>query len=299
MGRSGRARDAVSPVSGGSAQPGPVGRPAGPAPGLAPGAGEDAALPSLTAPRALTAVGCALLVLGLVLFVYSMTSAPSVVASGARDVPTDGTTTSVDLKAEEVYGFYSQDTALRCTATGPDGEAVEVTDPIARSQSKPPQVLSMTTRGAGPYTVSCEGTRAAVLNTAEVSPARRRAENVFVVSGPTIIVGLVSAVAGTVWLVVRRRRRAVAVVSRLQSGLGADAAPAAVRPYGTPWSGQYPVPGQAQQTGQGRRPGQVEQPGRAQRPGTAPAGGYGLAPKQVVYRPSPPSGGSDGNRPRD
>lgn len=285
----------MSIVSGVSAQPGTVGRPTGRVPRRPPGAGADAGLPSLTAPRALTAVGCALLVLGLALFVYSMTSAPSVVASEARDVPTDGSTTGVDLKAEEVYGFYSQDTALRCTATGPDGSAVEVTDPIARSHWRPPQVLSMTTRGAGSYTVSCEGTRSAALNTAEVSPARRRAENVFVVSGPTIIVGLVSAIAGTVWLMVRRRRRAVAVVSRLQSGLGADAAAAAARPYGTPWSGQYPVPGRAQQAGQAD---QARRPGQAQHPRSAPTGGYGLAPKQVVYRPSPPSGGDGGAAPR-
>ena len=47
-----------------------------PAPGSAPRAGvvRDTDLPSLSAPRALTAVGCALLVLGLILFVYSMTS---------------------------------------------------------------------------------------------------------------------------------------------------------------------------------------------------------------------------------
>lgn len=148
--------------------------------------------------------------LGLVLFVYSMTSAPSVVASEARDVPTDGSTTSVELKTEEVYGFYSQDTALRCTATGPDGGAV-------------------------------------------------------------------------------------AVVARLKSGLGTDAAPAAVRPYGTPWSGQYPAPGQAQHTGQAQH---MQHPGQAQRPDTAPTGGYGLAPRQVVYRPSPPSGSDDGTPPR-
>lgn len=65
----------------------------------------DTDLPSLSAPRALTAVGCALLVLGLILFVYSMTSTPSVVDAEARSVPTDGSALSVDLKSDEVYGL--------------------------------------------------------------------------------------------------------------------------------------------------------------------------------------------------
>lgn len=50
-----------------------------------------------------------------------MTSPPSVVDAEARSVPTDGSALSVDLKSDEVYGLYSQDTGLRCTATAPGG----------------------------------------------------------------------------------------------------------------------------------------------------------------------------------
>lgn len=152
-------------------------------------------------------------------------------------MPTDGSALSVDLKSDEVYGLYSQDAGLRCTATAPGGAPVEVTDPIARSQSSPPQVPSLTTRGAGTYRVSCEATNEVVLNTAEVSPARQRAQNVFVLSGPTTIVGLVSAVTGTVWLVRRRRRRAALVVSRPQTGLGADGPVSAAPQAAAAWGG--------------------------------------------------------------
>lgn len=216
---------------------------------------------------------------------HNIGAPPSVVNAEARSVPTDGSALSVDLKSDEVYGLYSQDTGLRCTATAPGGAPVEVTDPNARGQSSPPQVLSLTTRGAGTYRVSCEATHEVVLNTAEVSPARQRAQNVFVLSGPTTIVGLVSAVTGTVWLVRRRRRRAALVVSRPQTGLGADGPVSAAPQAAAAWGARLPAVAPGPSSG-------------STAVGQGGAGGYGIAPKQVVYRPAPPSDRPGGTAPR-
>ncbi|PHP53664.1 hypothetical protein [Actinomyces ruminis] len=137
----------------------------------------------------------------------------------------------------------------------------------------PPQVLGFRSTNAGTYEIACTGASAITINQANFSPEWNRSLRLFFASIPFGVAGLVATVVGTIWLVVRRRRRTRVMMSRLfpYPLAGAPVVPAA--------------PTSVPQSAPGAPPTSVPRPGA---PAAPPTAGYGLAPQQVVYRPLPP-----------
>lgn len=217
-------------------------------------------LPSLKVPRIVAVGGVVALVVGVALLAAAVAVAPRVHEQDAVPIDQGGQPTTLSLLEDTEYGFFSTDADAACTVFDPVGTALEVYS-LDHDNSDPPQVLGFRSTNAGTYEVACTGASAITINQANVSPEWSRSLRLVVASMPFGVGGLIGAVVGTIWLMVRRRRRTRMMMSRLfpYPPTSATAFPA------SPASGPRPGP----------------------RVATSQAS-YGLAPQQVVYRPLPP-----------
>jgi len=274
-------------------QPGPGGVGGSPQPRR----GLDAdGLPSLKVPRVLMIAGAAALLVGIALFVAALRTTPAVLDKNAVAVEENGTAASLILLEDTEYGFYSTDADIACTVSDPAGADLYVYPP-ARNGGDPPQVLGFRSTDAGSYTVSCTGDSAIRINLAIVSPEGDLSALLAFVSIPFGLVGLVVTVVGTIWLVVRRRRRSRAVVARLfgpqQAGSPAFQSypPAAQQAHPSAPAVPNTTPGPH---GGFQSPAPAAPPPPNPQPAPPSQGSYGLAPQQVIYRPLPPPEGGQG-----
>ncbi len=273
-------------------QPGPV---TVGAPQPAQGAHGDG-LPSLKAPRIVTIVGVAMLLLGIALLLIAVQTAPSVLDKNAVEVDRDGTVAPLILLEDTEYGLYSDDPDIACTVSDPTGTVLDVYPPGYKS-GEPPQALGFRSTDAGTYEVACTGDSAITINVASISPEWDRVSRLALVALPFSVLGAAVAAGGATWLVVRRRARSRAVVSRLFTAGPAGAPgfqpfPAVDQSAFPPAAGAAPgAYGPTQPTAAPATPLPPSPPPVTPPTSAPPQNSYGFAPQQVVYRPLPPPEG--------
>lgn len=161
--------------------------------------------------------GVLILILGVLLFSVAIREGTTVKSENAVEVPHDGESIRFELLETTPYGFYSLDTSLRCTVTGPDGSAVTVRAvSLEGSAADPPQILGFSSGEAGTYAVSCTGAHPVTINTADMTPERERAAAMLGISLLAMALGTVVGTTGGILLFIWRRQVMGAMVARLE-----------------------------------------------------------------------------------
>ena len=175
-------------------------------------------------------------------------------------MPVDGSTVSRELTTQSVYSFASKDPDLGCTAVAPEGKQVPVHREGTRVASDPPQVLWFKTTEPGGHQVSCRADLSARLEVSPSDPSTSRFA-IMGISGMLIAFGgLLALIPASIVVILAQRRRRRLGLQPVQTVL----------------------PNQPQAPPAEPPPGPQAAPG-----GATPSGSYGIAPRQVIYRPAP------------
>ncbi|WP_314455455.1 hypothetical protein [uncultured Actinomyces sp.] len=209
---------------------------------------------------AITIIGGALLLIGVCLAAVALVGTIRAHRHNTP-VPVDGSTVSRELTTQSVYSFASKDPDLECTAVAPDGKQVPVHREGTKVASDPPQVLWFKTTESGDHQVSCQADLSARLEVSPSDPSTSRFA-IMGISGMLIAFGgLLALIPASIVVILAQRRRHRLDLQPVQTALpNQSQAPPAGPP---PWP-QAAAPG-----------------------GARPSGSYGIAPRQVIYRPAP------------
>lgn len=194
----------------------------------------------------MTVIGGAGLILCLILF-FVTESMGSINENHYVNVPSNGESTNLTLLEDTTYGFYSDDKYISCTVRSPADSKVSVQRSPRTSAKTPPEQLVFTSTFAGTYKVACTSAHPVRINLSDTAPGRETARLLFFFSMPLMPINAGVLIAGSVWLLVRRRKRARILVSQLANHQApGPGAPMGGQATAAPWTGahqQFSYPG--------------------------------------------------------
>ncbi|WP_454931881.1 hypothetical protein [Actinomyces oricola] len=194
----------------------------------------------------MTVIGGAGLILCLILF-FVTESMGSINEDHYVNVPSNGESTNLTLLEDTTYGFYSDDKYISCTVRSPADSKVSVQRSPRASAKTPPEQLVFTSTFAGTYKVACTSAHPVRINLSDTASGRETARLLFFFSMPLMPINAGVLIAGSVWLLVRRRKRARILVSQLANHQApGPGAPMGGQAAAVPWTGahqQFSYPG--------------------------------------------------------
>lgn len=171
-------------------------------------------------PVTLMVVGGVITVIAVIAFVVSLVAMTRTATSLERVA--SGQETSLELEDATVYGVYA-DSDPTCSATGPDGSPVEVSESRASvTVNGHPVQQSLMTGEAGSYALTCTTTTGAPVWFGRLLSVTGIVSGTLVATGAVLagLLGLALLGGGIIWFFVRRGRDA-----RVRRSWGGPGAP--------------------------------------------------------------------------
>lgn len=137
-------------------------------------------------------------------------------ARNAKQIPSDGSPTTIRFEEEHVYAFIAEDDQVTCAVEGPQQGPIEVTASTAVGPAKPEQ-LEFHVDQSGNYEVSCIAHSAVTVEISDVDPGAQRSFSLYLASQPFLALSIPFLLGGAVVLARARRRRARELTPRLPS----------------------------------------------------------------------------------
>ena len=201
------------------------------APGVAPGFGAAAPAPKgRKDPLILTFIGLAMIVVGVIALVISI-SAVSKLSSSLQAVDSNGSVTAT-LEPSTTYGLYSKG-LVTCEVTDPDGGQLDLIDPPGRETLDDfPVFAEFTTKASGDYTVTCQSSSNTPTYIGLSLNDGGIVGSVFgiLLGGGSTVIGLIVLVAGVIWLSIRNSSNKRALAAQTFGGAQSSPPPS----YGGP-----------------------------------------------------------------